>query len=57
VDRNAVDNDGLGVLAADWRLLCLLLALYAFAIFGYVTAAIAAKDYQHGQRAVHIGER
>jgi len=27
---------------AEGRLLCLLLALYAFAVFGYVTAAIAA---------------
>jgi voltage-gated potassium channel len=27
---------------AEGRLLCLLLAMYAFAVFGYVTAAIAA---------------
>jgi voltage-gated potassium channel len=27
---------------AEGRLLCLLLAVYAFAVFGYVTAAIAA---------------
>jgi voltage-gated potassium channel len=26
----------------EGRLLCLLLAIYAFAVFGYVTAAIAA---------------
>ena len=26
----------------EGRLLCLLLAVYAFAVFGYVTAAIAA---------------
>lgn len=26
----------------DGRLLCLILAIYAFAVFGYVTAAIAA---------------
>lgn len=45
---------------AEGRLLCLLLALYAFAIFGYVTAAIAAyfvgKDYERGRREVRIGE-
>jgi voltage-gated potassium channel len=45
---------------AEGRLLCLLLALYAFAIFGYVTAAIAAyfvgKDHDRGQREVRIGE-
>ena len=45
---------------AEGRLLCLLLALYAFAIFGYVTAAIAAyfvgKDYERGQREVHVRE-
>lgn len=38
---------------AEGRLLCLLLALYAFAMFGYVTAAIAAyfvgKDSERGR--------
>ena len=28
--------------SAEGRILCLLLAIYAFAIFGYVTAAIAS---------------
>jgi voltage-gated potassium channel len=45
---------------AEGRLLCLLLALYAFAIFGYVTAAIAAyfvgKDYAGGQRDMPMRE-
>lgn len=45
---------------AEARLLCLLLALYAFAMFGYVTAAIAAyfvgKDYERGQSAGQMGE-
>ena len=45
---------------AEGRLLCLLLALYAFAIFGYVTAAIAAyfvgKDFARGQGEVHASE-
>ena len=45
---------------AEGRLLCLLLALYAFAIFGYVTAAIAAyfvgKDYERGRRDVQMRE-
>ena len=31
-----------GPRTAEGRLLCLLIALYAFAVFGYVTAAIAA---------------
>ena len=39
----------------EGRVLCLLLAVYAFAVFGYVTAAIAAyfvgKDKQEGQAA------
>lgn len=42
--------------SGEGRLLCLLLALYAFAIFGYVTAAIAAyfvgKDYERAPREV-----
>ena len=45
---------------AEGRLLCLLLALYAFAIFGYVTAAIAAyfvgKDQERVQPAIHLRE-
>jgi voltage-gated potassium channel len=45
---------------AEGRLLCLLLALYAFAIFGYVTAAIAAyfvgKDYERGHPEVQARE-
>ena len=44
----------------EGRLLCLLLALYAFAIFGYVTAAIAAyfvgKDHQRGKLEIQVGE-
>ena len=43
---------------AEGRVLCLLLALYAFAMFGYVTAAIAAyfvgKDYERGNE-VSVG--
>ena len=39
---------------AEGRILCLLLAMYAFAVFGYVTAAIAAffvdTDQQSGAR-------
>ena len=45
---------------AEGRLLCLLLALYAFAIFGYVTASIAAyfvgKDQERVQPAIHLRE-
>jgi voltage-gated potassium channel len=37
--------------SAEARVLCLLLALYAFAVFGYVTAALASffvgRDAQH----------
>jgi voltage-gated potassium channel len=44
----------------EGRLLCLLLALYAFAIFGYVTAAIAAyfvgRDHQRGRLEIQVGE-
>ena len=44
----------------EGRLLCLLLALYAFAIFGYVTAAIAAyfvgRDHQRGKLEIQVGE-
>jgi voltage-gated potassium channel len=42
----------------DWprtpegRVLCLLLAIYAFAVFGYVTAAIAAYFVGQDQNAV-----
>lgn len=40
---------------AEGRVLCLLLAMYAFAVFGYVTAAIAAyfvgKDTQATARS------
>lgn len=36
--------------SAEGRILCLLLALYAFAVFGYVTAAIAAYFVDVDQR-------
>ena len=40
----------------EGRLLCLLLAIYAFAVFGYVTAAIAAYFVGKDQR-VEMGAR
>lgn len=45
---------------AEGRLLCLLLALYAFAMFGYVTAAIAAyfvgQDQSGVQHEIPVGK-
>ena len=38
--------------SAEGRLLCLLLSVYAFAVFGYVTAAIAAHFVDTDQREV-----
>jgi voltage-gated potassium channel len=37
----------------EGRVLCLVLAIYAFAVFGYVTAAIAAYFVDKDKRSVH----
>ena len=43
VDGNADDHDGIRYFpqTPEGRILCFLLALYAFAVFGYVTATLA----------------
>jgi voltage-gated potassium channel len=43
VDGHATDDNGQRLLPEDTRgLLCLLLATYGFAVFGYVTATVAS---------------
>ena len=55
VDSHAAHDDGIGLLAEDaGRLLCWVLSLYAFAVFGYVTALLASLFVGHDAADDHV---